>query len=182
VISCNFRLVAARYQQKLMKMEMIIRRFAGSFILASLLWRIITALTGSGSPPSSDLTCSNPRYELLSFGDYSQESGRGRLLLRVGKARRLLLRQMTRALGILGLVLSWSLSPLCAEPWTLERALQQALSGNPDARLAQQRIVPRRPGWTRLTPRSGRACSCSPVTARATTQCWPSEHPQSARV
>ena len=28
-----------------------------------------------------------------------------------------------------------------AEPWTLERALEQGLTGNPDARLAQQRIV-----------------------------------------
>ena len=62
-------------------------------------------------------------------------------MLRVGKGQRLLLCEMTRALGIAGLVLSWSLSALCAEPWTLERALQQALAANPDARLGQQRIV-----------------------------------------
>jgi len=48
---------------------------------------------------------------------------------------------MTRALGIAGLMLSWSLPALCAEPWTLERALHQALASNPDARLARQRIV-----------------------------------------
>ena len=48
---------------------------------------------------------------------------------------------MTKALGIAGLVLSWSLAALAAEPWTLERALQQALSANPDARLAQQRMM-----------------------------------------
>ena len=48
---------------------------------------------------------------------------------------------MRPALGIGGLVLSWSLAAFAAEPWTLERALQQALSGNPDARLSQQRIV-----------------------------------------
>jgi outer membrane protein len=48
---------------------------------------------------------------------------------------------MTRRLGILGLSLSWTLAAFGAEPWTLERALQQALTANPDARLAQQRIV-----------------------------------------
>lgn len=48
---------------------------------------------------------------------------------------------MTRVLGICGLVLSWSLVALAAEPWTLESALKQALSANPDARLAKQRIA-----------------------------------------
>ena len=48
---------------------------------------------------------------------------------------------MTKQQGILGLLLLWSLSARCAEPWTLERALQQALTANPDARLAQQRIA-----------------------------------------
>jgi outer membrane protein len=48
---------------------------------------------------------------------------------------------MTKTQGICGLALSWSVAALCGEPWTLERALQQALAANPDARLAQQRIV-----------------------------------------
>lgn len=48
---------------------------------------------------------------------------------------------MTRALGISGLLLWWSLAAVAGEPWTLERALEQALAGNPDARLARQRIV-----------------------------------------
>ena len=48
---------------------------------------------------------------------------------------------MTKPLGICGLLLAWSLPAFAAEPWTLERAWQQALAANPDARLAQQRIV-----------------------------------------
>ena len=80
---------------------------------------------------------------------------------------------MTRALGILGLVLSWSLSALGAEPWTLERALQQALSGNPDARLAQQRIVAAQAGldqanaafWPRVQLQSSYSASDNPMLA-----------------
>jgi outer membrane protein len=48
---------------------------------------------------------------------------------------------MKQALGIGAVVLAWSLAAFAAEPWTLERALQQALAANPDARLAQQRLV-----------------------------------------
>ena len=80
---------------------------------------------------------------------------------------------MTRALGIAGLVLLWSLSALCAEPWTLERALQQALSGNPDARLAQQRIVASQAGldqanaafWPRVQLQSSYSASDNPMLA-----------------
>ena len=80
---------------------------------------------------------------------------------------------MTRALGIAGLVLLWSLSALCAEPWTLERALQQALSGNPDARLAQQRIVAAQAGldqanaafWPRVQLQSSYSASDNPMLA-----------------
>ena len=80
---------------------------------------------------------------------------------------------MTRALGILGLVLLGSLSALCAEPWTLERALQQALSGNPDARLAQQRIVAAQAGldqanaafWPRVQLQSSYSASDNPMLA-----------------
>jgi outer membrane protein len=80
---------------------------------------------------------------------------------------------MTRALGIFGLVLAWSLSALCAEPWTLERALQQALAANPDARLAQQRMVAAQAGldqanaafWPRLQFQSSYTGSDNPMLA-----------------
>jgi outer membrane protein TolC len=73
--------------------------------------------------------------------------------------------------GILGLVLSWSLTAFAAEPWTLERALQQALSGNPDARLAQQRIVAAQAGldqanaafWPRVQLQSSYSASDNPM-------------------
>jgi outer membrane protein TolC len=80
---------------------------------------------------------------------------------------------MTKQLGILGLLLSWSLSALCAEPWTLERALQQALTSNPDARLAQQRIVAAQAGleqanaafWPRVQLQSSYTGSDNPMLA-----------------
>jgi outer membrane protein TolC len=80
---------------------------------------------------------------------------------------------MTRAPGIAGLVLLWSLAAFAAEPWTLERALQQALSANPDARLAQQRIVAAQAGldqanaafWPRLQFQSSYSASDNPMLA-----------------
>jgi len=80
---------------------------------------------------------------------------------------------MTRALGIAGLALLWSLSALCAEPWTLERALEQALNSNPDARLAQQRIVAAQAGleqanaafWPRVQFQSSYTGSDNPMLA-----------------
>jgi len=80
---------------------------------------------------------------------------------------------MRRTLGILGLVLSWSLAALAAEPWTLDRALHQALSANPDARLAQQRIVAAQAGldqanaafWPRLQFQSSYTGSDNPMLA-----------------
>ncbi|MCX6925060.1 MAG: TolC family protein [Verrucomicrobia bacterium] len=80
---------------------------------------------------------------------------------------------MTKAWGILGLALSWSLAALAAEPWTLEQALQQALSSNPDARLAQQRIVAAQAGldqanaafWPRLQFQSSYSASDNPMLA-----------------
>jgi outer membrane protein len=80
---------------------------------------------------------------------------------------------MTRQQGILGVLLSWSLSALCAESWTLERALQQALASNPDARLAQQRIVAAQAGleqanaafWPRLQFQSSYTGSDNPMLA-----------------
>jgi len=80
---------------------------------------------------------------------------------------------MRRALGILGLVFAWSLPALCAEPWTLERALEQALASNPDARLAQQRIVGAQAGlqqanaafWPRVQFQSSYIGSDNPMVA-----------------
>jgi outer membrane protein TolC len=80
---------------------------------------------------------------------------------------------MTKQLGILGLLLSWSLAALCAEPCTLERALQQALASNPDARLAQQRIVAAQAGleqanaafWPRVQFQSSYTGSDNPMVA-----------------
>ena len=80
---------------------------------------------------------------------------------------------MTRAQGICGLALLWSLAGSCAEPWTLERALRQALSTNPDARLAQQRIVAAQAGldqansafWPRLQFQSSYTGSDNPMLA-----------------
>jgi len=48
---------------------------------------------------------------------------------------------MSTRLRILGALLLAALPGLGAEPWTLERALKQALASNPEARLAQQRIA-----------------------------------------
>ncbi len=48
---------------------------------------------------------------------------------------------MRKSPGILGLWLLGLLASSAAEPWTLERSLDYALAHNPDARLAQQRII-----------------------------------------
>ena len=78
-----------------------------------------------------------------------------------------------KSLAICGLALSWSLTALAAEPWTLERALGQALVANPDARLAQQRIVAAQAGldqanaafWPRLQFQSSYTGSDNPMVA-----------------
>lgn len=78
---------------------------------------------------------------------------------------------MTRALSIAGLVLSWPLAALGAEPWSLEHALDQALKANPDARLAQQRIVAAQAGleqanatfWPRVQFQSSYTGSDNPM-------------------
>ena len=54
---------------------------------------------------------------------------------------------MKRSLGILTALLAYSLLAHAAEPWTLERALEYALTHNPDARLAQQRIAAAQAGF-----------------------------------
>ena len=79
---------------------------------------------------------------------------------------------MTRAAGISGLVLLWSLAASAAEPWTLERALKQALAASPDARLAQQRILAAQAGveqanaafWPRLQFQSSYTRTDNPMT------------------
>ena len=80
---------------------------------------------------------------------------------------------MTRQQGILGLLLSCCVSALSAEQWALERALEQALAGNPDARLAQQRIVAAQAGldqanaafWPRVQFQSSYTGSDNPMLA-----------------
>lgn len=60
-----------------------------------------------------------------------------------------------------------------AEPWTLERALEFALGGNPDARLAEQRIVAAQAGleqanaafWPRLQLQSSYTRTDNPMVA-----------------
>jgi len=81
---------------------------------------------------------------------------------------------MRRRLGLLAALL-WLSSPAAwsAEPWTLERALQQALAANPDARLAQQRIIAARAGleqanaafWPRLQVLSSYSGTDNPMLA-----------------
>jgi len=78
---------------------------------------------------------------------------------------------VTKARGIYGLALLWPLAALAGEPWTLERALQQALTANPDARLAQQRIVAAQAGldqanaafWPRVQFQSSYTGSDNPM-------------------
>jgi outer membrane protein len=80
---------------------------------------------------------------------------------------------MRRSAGIGGLVLLCSLAGFSAEPWTLERALKQALAANPDARLAQQRIVAAQAGldqansafWPRVQFQSSYTGSDNPMLA-----------------
>jgi len=67
------------------------------------------------------------------------------------------MKQCGRNLILFGWTLACS-AALAAEPWTLERALEQALNHNPDARIAQQRIAAAQAGleqanaafWPRL--------------------------------
>ena len=62
-------------------------------------------------------------------------------MLRHRKDEFLLLRQMRTAAALLHLWLLSALWTSASEPWTLERALEEGLVGNPDSRLAQQRIL-----------------------------------------
>ena len=67
------------------------------------------------------------------------------------------MKQCGRNLVLVGWILACG-AALAAEPWTLERALEQALNHNPDARMAQQRIAAAQAGleqanaafWPRL--------------------------------
>jgi len=78
---------------------------------------------------------------------------------------------MTRIPVILGLAILGSLAALAAEPWTLERAMQQAMSANPDARLAQQRVAAAQAGldqanaafWPRVQLQSSYTGSDNPM-------------------
>jgi outer membrane protein len=80
---------------------------------------------------------------------------------------------MKRSLGFLVLWLAFSWAANAAEPWTLERALDYALSHNPDARIAQQRIAAAQAGleqansafWPRLQVQSGYTRTDNPMMA-----------------
>jgi outer membrane protein len=78
---------------------------------------------------------------------------------------------LRQAICALVLCVGWSALP--AEPWTLERALQQALASSPDARLAQQRMLAARAGleqanaafWPRLQLLSSYSGTDNPMLA-----------------
>ena len=80
---------------------------------------------------------------------------------------------MKRPLGLVGLWLAFSMAANAAEPWTLERALDYALTHNPDARIAQQRIAAAQAGleqanstfWPRLQVQSGYTRTDNPMMA-----------------
>ncbi|MGP8052825.1 MAG: TolC family protein, partial [Limisphaerales bacterium] len=73
--------------------------------------------------------------------------------------------------GFLALWLAGSLAAGAAEPWTLERALDYALTHNPDARIAQQRIAAAQAGleqansafWPQLQAQSGYTRTDNPM-------------------
>jgi outer membrane protein TolC len=79
---------------------------------------------------------------------------------------------MNRHWGTIALTWALGLSANAAEPWTLERALDYALSHNPDARIAQQRIAAAQAGldqadsafWPRLQIQSSYTRSDNPMT------------------
>jgi outer membrane protein TolC len=80
---------------------------------------------------------------------------------------------MKRPLVFLVLWLALSLAVNAAEPWTLERALDFALTHNPDARIARQRIAVAQAGleqansafWPRLQVQSGYTRTDNPMLA-----------------
>jgi len=80
---------------------------------------------------------------------------------------------MKQPLGFLVLWLALSLAANAAEPWTLERALDYALTHNPDARIARQRIAVAQAGleqanstfWPRLQVQSGYNRTDNPMMA-----------------
>ena len=80
---------------------------------------------------------------------------------------------MTKQLGFLGTLLFWSYACLAAEPWTLPRALDFALTNSPDVQLAQQRIYAAQAGleqanaafWPRLQFQSSYTRTDNPMMA-----------------
>ncbi len=80
---------------------------------------------------------------------------------------------MTKQPGLLGVLLFWSLAAFGAEPWTLEHALDYALTNSPDVRLAEQRINAARAGleqadsafWPRLQFQSSYTRTDNPMMA-----------------
>ncbi len=80
---------------------------------------------------------------------------------------------MNKLPWLLMMLLGWALPVLAAEPWSLERALEQALTGNPDTRLAQQRLLAAQAGleqanaafWPRVQFQSSYTGSDNPMIA-----------------
>jgi outer membrane protein len=80
---------------------------------------------------------------------------------------------MKRATAIGALVVFCWATAFGAEPWTMERALKQALAANPDALLARQRIVAAQAGleqanaafWPRVQVQSSYMGTDNPMTA-----------------
>ena len=78
---------------------------------------------------------------------------------------------MKKQLGLPGLLLACSFAAVASEPWTLERAVQHALTNSPDARIATQRIAVAQAGIAqanaifrpRITIQSGYSATDNPM-------------------
>ena len=84
-------------------------------------------------------------------------------MLQGGQNQRFLLLQMNKRLGFLAILLACSSMAMASDVWTLERSINYALSHNPDAQIAQQRIAVAQAGldqanaafWPRMQVQSG---------------------------
>lgn len=84
-------------------------------------------------------------------------------MLQGGQTQRFLLLQMNKRFGFLAILLACSSMAMASDVWTLERAINYALSHNPDAQIAQQRIAVAQAGldqanaafWPRMQVQSG---------------------------
>ena len=96
---------------------------------------------------------------------------------------------MRAVLGLAAGLLVGALVVQAAESWTLERALEQALTNNPDARIAQQRIMAAQAGveqansafWPRLQVQSSYTRTQYQHLGRCDTSCCRHEHREKLR-